>query len=178
VGDRADGGGDVADPVAGLGRRDAGLQRPGGGVDEVEVLLRGVPTTTLSAESETQPSTEAAKSRLSRSPSCSDVVVRQPVQHRVVDRGAQHLAERHRPERRVVVDVAGLRAALLDHLVRERVELEQVDADVGGLGQRVSTSATKRPAGFICSISAGVLRSSINHRRPGVGEGQRPGDLP
>ena len=71
------------------------------------------------------------------------------VQHRVVDRGAEHLAERHRAERRVVVDVAGLGAALADHLVRERVELEQVHADVGGrLRARVSTSATKRPGGL------------------------------
>ena len=64
-------------------------------------------------------------------------------------------------ERRVVVDVAGLRAALADHLVRELVELEQVDADVGGVRRgAVSTSATKRPAGRICSIWEG-LRSSI-----------------
>ena len=63
------------------------------------------------------------------------VVVRQPVQDSVVDRGAQHLPERHRAERGVVVDVAGLRPALTDHVVRESVELEQVHAHVGHLGQ-------------------------------------------
>ena len=60
----------------------------------------------------------------------------EPVQHGVVDAGAEHLPERRGAERRVVVDVAGLGAALLDHLVRERVEVEQVDADVGGVAQR------------------------------------------
>ena len=60
----------------------------------------------------------------------------EPVQHRVVDRGAQHLAERRGAERRVVVDVAGLGAPVADHLVGELVELEQVDADVGRLGER------------------------------------------
>ena len=53
-----------------------------------------VPTTRLIAESATQPSTLAAKSRLSRSPSRQRVVVGEPVQDRVVDRRAQHLAER------------------------------------------------------------------------------------
>jgi len=36
----------------------------------------------------------------------------------------------------VVVDVAGLGAPLLDHLVREPVQVEQVDADIGGVAQR------------------------------------------
>ena len=61
------------------------------------------------------------------------VVVGESVQHRVVDRGAEHLAERRGPERRVVVDVAGLGAAVLDHPVRERVQVEQVHAYVGGV---------------------------------------------
>jgi hypothetical protein len=53
------------------------------------------------------------------------------VQDRVVDRGAQDLPERHRAERRVIVDVAGRRTALADHLGNEGVEFEQVDPDVG-----------------------------------------------
>ena len=74
--------------------------------------------------------------------------MRQAVQDRVVDRGAQHLAERHRAEGGVVVDVAGLRAPLADHLVGERVELEQVDADVGRLleaGEHLGDEAAGGP---------------------------------
>ena len=85
------------------------------------------------------------------------------MQHRVVDRGAQHLAERAGAERGVVVDVAGLRAAVPDHLVRQFVELEQVHSDVGARPSAVRTSATNRPAGRICSISVGV-RYSITLR--------------
>ena len=61
------------------------------------------------------------------------VIVGQAVQHGVVDRRTEHLAERAGPERRVVVDVAGLRPAVSDHPVGQLVELEQVDAD-GSLG--------------------------------------------
>ena len=61
--------------------------------------------------------------------------MRQPVEHRVVDRDAQDLAEGHRAERRVVVDVAARRAALADHRVRDPVELQDVDADPGPLGE-------------------------------------------
>ena len=61
--------------------------------------------------------------------------MRQPVEHRVVDRDAQHLAERHRAERGVVVDVAARRAVLADHRVGDPVELQHVDADPGPLGE-------------------------------------------
>ena len=61
--------------------------------------------------------------------------MRQPVQHRVVDRDGQHLAERHRAERGVVVDVAARRALLADQRVRDPVELQHVDADPGPLGE-------------------------------------------
>jgi len=69
------------------------------------------------------------------------------VQDGVVDRRAQHLAERHRAERRVVVDVAGLGTALADQVVRQCVELEQVHPDVGGgrqPGQHVGDEAAGR----------------------------------
>ena len=135
-----------------------------GGRDQVEVLLarrtdddaeRGVGDPAVDAGGEVDAEQVAVLER---------VVVGESVQDRVVDRRAEHLAERRGAERRVVVDVAGLRALVADHLVRERVELEQVDADVGGLAaSAVSTSATKRPAGRICSIWAGV-RSSIMDR--------------
>src|SRR5690606_28300103 len=62
-------------------------------------------------------------------------VERQPVQGRVVDRGAQHLSEGRGAEGGVVVDVAALRTALADEPVGERVELEQVDPDLGCRGQ-------------------------------------------
>ena len=59
--DPGDGGRDVADLVARAGRLDAGGERRLGGVDQLLVSVRGVPTTTLSAESETQPSTDGGE---------------------------------------------------------------------------------------------------------------------
>ena len=53
-----------------------------------------------------------------------------PVQYGIVDRRAQHLAKRAGPERRVIVDVAGLRAAIPDHLVCQLVQLQKVYPDI------------------------------------------------
>src|SRR5690606_19617887 len=58
------------------------------------------------------------------------------VQHRVVDRGADHLAERARPERRVVVDVAGLRSGGADEVVCPSVDREEVRSDLRLLAER------------------------------------------
>ena len=59
-----------------------------------------------------------------------------PVQYGIVDRRAQHLAKRAGPERRVIVDVARFRAAILNHLVRQLVELQQVHSDLGPSDER------------------------------------------
>ena len=118
-----------------------------GGVDEVEVALvrrtddqadRGVRDPAVDGAGEVEAEQVAV---------AQHVVERQPVQHRVVDRGAQHLAEGHRAEGGVVVDVAGLGPPLADHLVRERVEVEQVDPHVGGLGQAGEHLADEAPGG-------------------------------
>jgi hypothetical protein len=73
--------------------------------------------------------------------------VRQAVQGRVVDRRADHLAERTRAERGVVVDVATLGAGLADHAVRERVEVEQVDARAGGRAGRLEHAGDEGSGG-------------------------------
>ena len=67
--DLADRRGDVAHPRAGPGCRDAGGERPLGGLDEPLVPRVWVPIWNVSAESATQPWTCAAKSMLSTSPS-------------------------------------------------------------------------------------------------------------
>ena len=112
------------------------VERAGGDVDEVEVLLAR--RTDDEADRRVgHPAVDAAREVEREQVAVPQhVVVGEPVQHRVVDRRAEHLAERRGAERRVVVDVAGLGTAVLDHPVRERVEVEQVDADVRGLGQR------------------------------------------
>src|SRR5688572_1575372 len=69
----------------------------------------------------------------------------EPVQHRVVDRRTQHLAKRACPERRVVVDVAGLRAAIPDHLVCQLVELEKVHADIDPCNERAQYLGDEAP---------------------------------
>src|SRR5690606_28271091 len=81
-------------------------------------------------------------------PVAQPVVVRQSVQDRVVDGGAQHLPEGAAAEGRVVVHIAGGRAGLLDAAGGQRVQIEQVDADVGGpreLGQRPGDEAAGGP---------------------------------
>ena len=90
----------------------AAAERPPGGVDQVEVAL--VRRTDDQAERRVgDPAVDGRREVEAEQVTVAQgVVVRQAVQHRVVDRGAQHLAERHRPERRVVVDVAGLGAGL------------------------------------------------------------------
>ncbi len=66
----ADGVGDVAQTVAGLGDFDGGGQRFFSALDDAQVFGSGsLPTTKLMAESATQPSTEMARSRETRSPS-------------------------------------------------------------------------------------------------------------
>ena len=104
------------------------VERAGGDVDQVEVLLAR--RTDDDADRRVgDPAVDAAREvEREQVAVAQHVVVGEPVQDRVVDRRAQHLAERRGAERRVVVDVAGLGAAVPDHLVRERVEIEQVDA--------------------------------------------------
>jgi hypothetical protein len=58
------------------------------------------------------------------------------MQHRIVDRCAEHLAKRAGTERRVIVDVARLCPVISDHLMRQLVELEKVYPDVGTSHQR------------------------------------------
>ena len=69
------------------------------------------------------------------------------MQHGVVHRRAEHLAERAGAEARVVVDVAGLGPAVADHPVREGVELEQVHPDVGGVLERGQHLGHEAPGG-------------------------------
>lgn len=58
------------------------------------------------------------------------------MQDGVVDRRADDLAERPRPERRVVVDVAGLRPGAADQIVGASVDRQEVRADPCLLAQR------------------------------------------
>src|SRR5439155_195258 len=64
-----------------------------------------------------------------------DIVVRQAVQHRVVDRQAQHVAEWAAAERRGVVPIAGFGAAFLDPAAGVVFEVYQVDTDCGDTAQ-------------------------------------------
>ena len=137
---------DVAQPVAWLRGGDARGERPLRGLDLAQILGacrpdrnrdRGVGDPAVDRRGEV----EADEVAVPEPP-----VVRQPVEHRVVDRDAQHLAERHRAERRVVVDVAARRALLADPRVRDPVELQDVDADPGPLGE-LRENCRDEPAG-------------------------------
>jgi hypothetical protein len=46
----------------------------------------------------------------------------------------------------VIVDVARLRAAIPNHLVRQRIELEKVDSDIGLRPQRCQDVGDKPPS--------------------------------
>lgn len=88
------------------------------------------------------------------------VVVRQAVQHRVVHRPADVVAEGPAPERRRVVDVAGLGARLLDHRAGPPVEVEQVGADGGASPHGLQDLGHQGPASRPWRTCAG-LRISI-----------------
>src|SRR5690606_17953971 len=83
------------------------------------------------------------------------VVVRHPVQHRVVDGRADVVAEGSAAEGWRVVDVAGLGARAENHLLGPAVDLEQVGADAGAaldgvqdLGDERATRARLRDLGW------------------------------
>ena len=134
-GDRGDGRRDVPDLPAGTGGPDARSERPGRGVDEGQVLVTRGPDDDAQRGVRDPPVDGAGEVEAQQVAVAEHVVVRQAVEHCVVDRGAQHLAEGARAEARVVVDVAGLRPAVLDHLVGQGVEVEQVHPHVRGLGE-------------------------------------------
>src|SRR6185312_8550265 len=135
VRDRADRGGDVAEATTRLGGGDAGLQRDLGGLDQLQVGRvggadddgeRGVGDPAVDADRHV----DAEQVTVAQ-----DVVVRQAVQHRVVDRQAQHVAERAAAERGGVVPVAGLGAAFPDPAAGVVFDVHQVDADRGDPAQ-------------------------------------------
>ena len=91
------------------------------------------------------------------------VVEGEAVQHGVVDRGADDLAERRAAEGRVVVDVAALGALGADHVVRQRIELEQVDADVGGVARRLEHASDEGAGGaHLLDLGGGA---QFDHRK-------------
>jgi hypothetical protein len=78
-------------------------------------------------------------------PVAQHVVVRQAVQHRVVDRQADHVAERAAAERRRVVPVAGVGAALLDQGAGVLLDVQQIDPGLGHPGQLGQRLAEELP---------------------------------
>jgi hypothetical protein len=105
---------DVTESVAGQRRGDAGGQGSFGGGDQVLVLgLRG--SDDHAAGRVGDPALDGHRDVHAQQVAVAKgVVVGQPVQHRVVDRQADDVAERSPPERGGVVPVAGHRAALFD----------------------------------------------------------------
>ena len=94
----------------GLRCGDAGRESPAGGVDQPQVLVAG----RADHEADRRVGDPAVDGRCEVEAQqvavLQPVVVGESVQHGVVDRGADDLAERAGAERRVVVDVAGLGA--------------------------------------------------------------------
>ena len=68
------------------------------------------------------------------------------MQYRVVDRRTQDLAKRAGAERRVIVDVARLRAAIPNHLVRQLVELQEVHPDIDTSDERAQHLRDEPPS--------------------------------
>ena len=92
------------------------------------------------------------------------VVVRQSVQHRVVDGQADDVAERAVAEGRGVVPVAGLRTALADPAADVVFQVEQVDAHVGELAELGQDLGDELPGGVHPLDLCGRLQ--LDHGRP------------
>ena len=138
---------DVTDPLADHGRRDRGIQRPLGGVDDREILVarradderdRRIGDPAVDRHREIERDEVAVLDR---------VVEGEAVQHGIVDRGADDLAERSGAERRVIVDVAGLRPGAPDQVVGAAVDRQQVRADLGLVAQRGQRLCHEPPCG-------------------------------
>src|SRR4051812_11554700 len=128
-GDRADGGGDVAEAPTGLRGGDRGLEGLLAGADQLPVLLPGradddgaggVGDPAVDGDGEVHRQDVAV---------AQHVVVRQAVQDGVVDRQADDVAEGPAAEGGGVVPVARLGAALPDELTGVELEVEEVDPD-------------------------------------------------
>jgi hypothetical protein len=94
------------------------------------------------------------------------VVVRQTVQDGVVDRRADHLSERARAERRVVVDVARLGAGPPDQVVRTAIDGQQIGADLRLVPQRRQSLCDESPRGTHRLDLGGSAQ--LDHRDPFV----------
>ena len=127
---RPDGVGDIADLVARTCRGDTRGQRSFGGIDHRQALCRLV-----LADDETDgrvrchAAEDHGKIEGQQIAVGQVVVVRQTVQHSVVDRRADVVAERSAPEGRRVIDVARRRPRPEDDVLGPFVDLEQVGAD-------------------------------------------------
>ena len=158
--------GDVADAIADRGGGDRRVQGPFARVDDREVFVAsraddeghgrvGHPSVHRSSEVERH-----------EIPVPQRVVVRQPVEHGVVHGRADHLAERPRPERGVVVDVARLGARPADEVVSAVVDGQQVRAH-GGLvaqrGEHLCHEPARRPHRLDLSG-----RAQLDHHLPSV----------
>ena len=163
--------GEVADASAGAGRGDPGGQGALGGADHRDALRRprvaydeadgGVGDDPVLGDGEVERQQIAVGER---------VVVRQPVQHGVVDRGADVVAERAAPEGRLVVDVAGHRSGLDDHGLGPAVDVEQVGADAAATPQRLEDVGDQR-ACLLRSVELGAAEdldhaATLGSRRP------------
>ena len=150
----ADGVGEVADAGLRTGDRDRGVEGALGRLDEGQARRRlrvahdeadgRVGDNAVQGHGEVEGEQVAVG---------EGVVVRQTVEHGVVDRGADVVAERPTAEGRCVVDVARLGSGGDDHAARPLVDLEEVGADPTATGQRLE---------------------DLGHQGPGL---PRPGDL-
>ena len=141
--DVADGVGDVAETVAGLGHVDGGGERFLSALDDAQVFgVRvfadheadgGIGHPAVHGDGEIEGDEVAV---------LQAVIVRHTVQHGVVDGGADVVGERAGAEVRSVVNIAGFGAlAVHDLLVDELVDFEQIGAHLGGLLQFLQNAA-------------------------------------
>jgi hypothetical protein len=122
---------DVAQAVAWLRRGDPGLESGLRGADKAQVLVCWC-AHDHAAGCVRDPTVDSDRKIHAQEVSVAQcIVMGEPMKHRIVDRQADDVAERAAAERRRVVPVAGLCAALLDHPARVQLQVEQVHADRG-----------------------------------------------
>lgn len=126
--DLGNGRGDIADAVAGARRRDSGGQRILGGLDQANIggpRRSGDHTDRMIGH----PAVERDRQIEREQVTVAEIrVVGKAVEDGIVERQAEHVAERAPPEGRRVIPVTGNGATGGDHLAAAVLDLHEVDA--------------------------------------------------
>ena len=144
----SDGGRDISDAMVRGTHADRGAERRTCGVDEMLVArVSGLPDDEGDRTVGDPPIDGCREVEAEQVPIAQGVVVRQPMQDRVVHGRADHLAEGAPTEGGSVVDVAGAGVAAADEVASPGVDVEEVDSRLDAVPQLLEHVGDKAPGG-------------------------------